>query len=463
MKFRRFFFPCLLLLLSLLAGQRPLQAQTTADLAGSWHGYSFSTPSYLDLIFNGQGLVTDIPQVLSFDYHPNNITVAADGSFTGNKSGTITIPNAGVVVTSIPGDNESTTFHVTRSNDFMIAVNNSGGDNQDLIFLLKAPANVTAADVAGNWNIVTFQTPTNIILNRADSGKPGVVTSISAGNQFSIGTGNLSINGANGNVSGALEEPFTGQVQNYDSVNGQLNLTITPSGSSGFTIPLYINASKDVMIAAQSELATAGNFQEILIFVRAPATIPALGNLKGLWRLTTFDTPSILTEVTDGNGHLTELNNRDAFSANSTQTLVTGSDGFFTGHFELPAIGSFTLPNAGQIAADFTESDNSTGSGTFFLNAGLNFFMAVQSNSYNQEITFATRGPVSTSNTRNLGLLFFQSKVYWAADTTRKLQSLGDLNTTSWTDVPSTQGTHLFTPTTGSGNQFYRVVDVPAP
>lgn len=460
MKLRSFTDLCWLFAL-LLLGQTAItsHAQTVADLAGTWHGFSYNTPGPLTLTKNGQNLVTDIsPLIGTFEFNDNTIAIAANGTFTGSVNGSIVMPNTGTAVATTTPDNDVTTFHINRSNDVMVAVKSGDGESQDMVILVKAPTSVTTTELGGTWNVFSFSVPGTITLSRADGGFPGVVTSVQGADGFKVRSGSLTINGANGNITGSLEGPFTGQVQGFDSGTGHMNVSITPSGESAFTLPLYINQSKDVMIVVQGATSPDDNYQEINVFVRAPASTPGTGNFKGYWRLSLFDTPSVLTPVTDGNGHLTELNNRDAFEVSDTQEVTIGNDTFFTGRFDEPVIGNISVAAPNQLTIMGTHPDNSTDGATLYVNAGLNFLVAVQTGGYNQELIFGIRAPQGNNTTKPLGLMMFKGKAYWAADTTRKLQTTGDVTLGGWADVTGTTAAHTFTPL-GTTNQYFRVVE----
>jgi len=459
MKLRSFTGLCRLFVL-LFLGQMAItsHAQTVADLAGTWHGFGYNTPGPLTLTKNGQNLVTDIsPLIETFGFDDNTIAIAANGTFTGSASGSIVMPNTGTAVATTTPDNDVTTFHINRSNDVMVAVKATSGGSQNMVILLKAPTSVTTAEVVGTWSVFSFTVPGIITLDRADGGFPGVVTSVQGADLFKVRSGSMTVNGV-GNITGSLEGPFTGQVQGYDSGTGHLNVSITPSGESTFTLPLYINQSKDVMMVVQGATSPDDNHQEINVFVRAPASTPGTGNFKGYWRLSLFDTPSVLTPVTDGNGHLTELNNRDAFEVSDTQDFTIGNDTFFTGHFDTPVIGNISVAAPNALTVTGTHADNSSDGATLYVNAGLNFLVAVQTGGFNQELIFGIRAPQGNNTTKPLGLMMFKGKAYWAADTTRKLQTTGDVTLGGWADVTGTTAAHTFTPL-GTTNQYFRVVE----
>lgn len=445
-----------LLLLGLSVGSA--HAQTVADLAGSWHGYSLSTPNLVTVQKNAQNLVTDIQPLTMFQTDPETINIAANGTFGGSASGTFALGSGGSVVATVtPPDPGTTTFRITRSNDVMVAVENNSG-SQDMIFLVKAPASLATSDLGGNWTIISYRTPAFFSLDRADSGFPDVVTAIQGANSFNVQTGTMTVNGGNGSISGTLQGPFTGQYQSYDSGSGLVSVNITPSGDAGFSLPLYINQSKDIMLGYQTAATTEDNRMELLIFIKAPASTPTAVSYKGNWHITSFDTPSVLNQVMDGNGHLTQVDNVDAFKVNNTQRFTVGSDAFLTGQFDTPGIGSISVPSAGQATVSVTHEDNSNGGATLNVNAGQNFMIATQVDGYSQELTIGMRGPqVTGSTTKQMGLISFKGSLYWAADTTRKLQSNSDITTSNWVDVPSTANTHTFTPS--AGTQFFRTID----
>ena len=433
-----------------------LQAQTTADIAGQWRGYSMSTPNAYTLFKDSQSLVTSVQPLMNYEYNDENITINVNGSFSGGASGTFAYQNGGTVIATVTSpDPGTTTFRVNRSNDVMVAVEKNS-TSQDMIFLMRSPASVLTSQVGGTWTIYSFRTPSFISLDRADSGFPGVVTAIQGGNQFGVVSGTMTVNGANGAISGTLQGPFTGQVGSYNGA--QLNVSITPSGELAFNLPMYINNSKDIMIAMQQSSTTDDNRMEFLLFVKAPSSTPTTGNYKGNWRITTFDTPANLNTTTDGKGHVMEIQNRDAFAVDNTQYFTVGSDAFVTAQVDTPAIGNISVPSASQLVVSLTHPDNSAGGATLTANAGLNFLVATDVNGYNQELIIAMRGPQGTGTTKQMGLLFFNGAMYWATDTGRKLQTTGDVNVGGWADVSGTSLTHTFAPV-GTTNQFFRVVE----
>lgn len=433
-----------------------LQAQTTADIAGQWYGYSISTPNAYTLSKNAQFLVTNVQPLMNYEYNSEDIFIKADGSFTNSASGTFAYQSGGTVIATVTSpDPGTTTFRVNRSNDVMVAVEKNG-TSQDMIFLVRSPASVLTSQVGGNWTIYSYRTPASISLDRADSGFPGVVTAIQGGSQFGVVSGSMTVNGANGAITGTLQGPFTGQIESYDGA--QLTVDITPSGESSFGLPMYINNSKDIMIAMQFSNTPDDNRMEFLLFVKAPSSTPTTGNYKGNWRVTTFDTPANLNTSTDGNGHVTEIPNRNAFMVDNTQYFTVGSDAFVTAQVDTPAIGNISVPSTSQMSVSLTHPDNSTGGATFTANAGLNFLVATDVNGYNQELIIAMRGPQSTGTTKQMGLLSFKGAMYWATDTGRKLQTTGDVTVGSWADVTGTSSTHTYTPL-GTTNQFFRIVE----
>ena len=262
-----------------------------------------------------------------------------------------------------------------------------------------------------------------------------------------------------GSMSGMLESAFTGAYTCSQDGHGQVSATITPSGESPFVLPIYVNASKDVMISSQVQ--PGDNTHELLIFVRATTSTPTISDAKGLWRVADFETPTALSLNFNGNSEVTSINGGDSFNA-KLQSLVLGSDHFFTAKFGQDVTGTFAFPGGGALNVTVEQPDGQHMK-SFIVNASQNLAISLETGDSN-ELVLVLKAPAATSTQREFGLIsqpiMGGRRILWASDTGRKLQSTTDF--IMWDDVSNTMGEHSSdVTTTGQPSTFFRLIEVP--
>lgn len=448
------------LLLALLAAfSANTFALTVADLAGKWRIVSFSTPSQLSLQKNGLNQVIGIPERQHFDYGTGQVTFDTAGNMNGtfadggaaqeNISGTAAITGQGKITITIPGDEEGpTVVFINASLDFMISTKTVSGFN-DYMFLLKEPGSVTGADLQGDWSGFGFETPDQISL----IGSPA--TGLDGGNKFSTFPAGLTVSG-DGTFTGFLDGNFTGNFVSFTA--GELTLNIDPADEGPFTETLFINAGKNIIMKVSHHVDFSSN--ELIVFVKKPtAAVPA--DKVGHWRIAYLGVPGVLTPVLndfDGTSYITEINGRNSFEA-AAEHLTVGSDGFLTAVFgEGPTTGMVnSLTASGELSVTLENEDNETFS--LQLNSAADVLFTLNADSFNQEFIFLVKTPVPTEDVEEMGLITLRNAsvldFFWAAHPDRTLEESSDLIT--WTPVPSTAGSHIYTPVL-SGNKYYRLV-----
>jgi hypothetical protein len=413
-------------------------AQTLSLLEGTWNHFTFSVPSQLSLPGPGNK-VTHIPERDVFSIESGQIVVQANGTFTGDPSGSFTVGKQGQVIARIGGEPDLTLL-VNAAHDFLVTAN-VDGQFQDLTLAVRAPATLTTADLAGDWNIVAFDTPKELIQT---IGTNGYVSDVQPLDHFELFTGTATLT-AGGTVSGTLDGAFSGTFS--VGANGQVTANVDDEIAT-----LFVNAGKDVMVRVFEE--PDSNYQEVQLFTRVPASV-TLAELQGVWKLAYFDTPNQLTLSKDGQGDVTNIFEKDHF-VSARQSLTLGHNGFFTGQFDTPSVGTISLGAQGAVTATVTNNDGEEETVHLKLSANKEVMTGVLSDSFAQEIIVLTKAPL-VSGPQDFGLLIHRGKVYWAPGAARKLQRSTDL--VNWPDVPDSTGTHTYEPSGSPAIEVLRLAE----
>jgi hypothetical protein len=347
-------------------------ATFTASMVGSWNMIEFDTPAQISL--NGNVLQGGD----YFDVMEGKLTINANGTCSGNMGGnfkgTYSIGSDGIITTSITNsDGTGThTFYINAGKDTMTSIE-SDTDGQSILIAQRTPSSVSALDIAGSWNMMEFDTPAQISLD-PDNGLQG-------GGDFDVMEGSLTLN-TNGTCSGNMGGDFTGTYS--IGSDGIITTSITNSDGTG-THTFYINAGKDTMTSIESD--TDG--QSILIAQRAPSSASA-SDITGSWNMMEFDTPAQITLDPDnglqGGGDFDVMEGSLTLNANGTCSGNMGGD--FTG--------TYSIGSDGIITTSVTSS-NGTGTFTFYINAGKDTMMSIESDPNDQSIIIAQRVPPSVS------------------------------------------------------------------
>ncbi|HYG33450.1 MAG TPA: hypothetical protein VEC99_01620, partial [Clostridia bacterium] len=408
---------------------------------------------------NTNQVVIEIHGRERFEAEPGQVSVQADGSYVSTAtevvSGQLSWTGQGLVTASSGPGSAAVCFGINSALDFLAAAAPSKEGYNDLTFILRAPADLQASDLHNStWNMLLFETPAELIPQRDTN---GYIYELKGRSNFSLQSGSMVIDGK-GAITGTMDGPFTASYS-YAG-NGQVNVTITPTGSSPFMVPFYINAGKDLMIGLMRVLSSEDNFQQVIILVRAPA-IATPQDVQGMWKLASFATPNRLVLSKDSQNLLRDVVGKDDFETGS-DSVVIGHDGFFVANGGEPTIGTFSFGAGGSVTATVTNLDGGAMSYAFKLNAAKNTMMAVRSDSSRNEMLVLTKAPVVSQPRQDFGMAAVcrsgDIELFWASGVERELQA--STNLVDWVPVPGTQGQHGYKAVISSpGNTFYRVAE----
>ena len=433
----------------------PALALNVSDTAGTWRVLNFSTPNQFTVQRDGNGIVTGISEAEHFESSTGSLTVATDGTFSGLVpnpiTGSVALGAQGHLVVNAESEDgaQSLTFHINRAGDFMTTCKTSPDGFNDLIVAVRAPATLAPADLAGQWNAVGFQSPHHLVLERNSSNQ---VINIRGLSSFGTFGGVLGIN-SDGTLSGDIGGAFTGTVST--APNGVVNVAISDDeGPENHT--LFVNSTKDVMVLLESRFDAYDNYQEIMIFQKAP-TNNVTSELEGHWRIVVYNVPRV-TQVTDGQGRVTGLSGPNRFET-LRQHLVMGYDGFFIAQVGGTATGTMTAGASGMVTVN-VESEDGPESFNLQLNGRQDLLSTARAISDGYDLMLFTQSAPMPGPVRDFGMVTMRSAadmtVYWAASTNVGL--VMSTNLSSWDPVPGTVGQHSYTvPAAGASAGFYRV------
>lgn len=258
----------------------PAGTPAASVLQGRWNMVSIDTPHQLNVDTTGMGIVTNLWPLANFGIFSGYANFDAGGNFSGFMdgaiSGTASIGAQGMVTS--PGFEAGEVFRLNASHDVMITFHDEGpaGGYRYFLGMVKAPASILTHELRGRWRILSLNTPDRLILQK---NMDNHVIGINGENHFEVFQGLLEID-SHGNVTGNFDGPVSATAA--AGSNGTISVT-SPEGA----LTCYINASKDVMMAVQTEPGTPG-FCEVLLLVRAvmPRVItyyPAPNSIDFCW------------------------------------------------------------------------------------------------------------------------------------------------------------------------------------
>jgi len=428
-------------------------ALTLPDLQGNWRFISYSVPSKLTLLKDGQNRVTGIVEAGNFEHGTGRFAIDATGGVVGEfidegaapeaLSGTAAITGQGKISLELNGGDEGPIVaFINVSKDFMIHVKDTGAFH-DYIFFLKEPASVSGSDLQGTWSGFTFQTPKELNL----IGNP--VVNVQGRDSFAAHPAGLTVAG-NGSFTGFLDINFVGNFVSYSQ--GNLNLNIDPEDGEPESVGFFINAGKNIIMQI---IPHAGeNSKELIVFVKQPVAAVA-GDGLGHWRIGYLGTPNVLSPVYL-EGFLTELGNRSRFES-AAEHLTAGTDGYMTAAFkDRSTTGRIhSITSTGGLSLTI---DDEAVTIPLQLNAAADVMFKLTEESTSQDFVFAVKTPPPSGRQEESGLIALKNvsslKFLWAPHPDRVLEESGDLLT--WTAVPSTAAQREYTPVI-SGNKYYRV------
>lgn len=433
----------------------PVLAQSLTNFAGPARSVLFSTPAELILQKDPSGVVTDIIGCDRFESKPGQVSVQANGSFTGSDipgTGQLSWAGPGLINATVPGNMAS--FIVNESADFLASVARNAEGWIDVNLILRSPATFRGDDLTNTtWSLLMLDTPAQLQLLRETN---GAIFEIEGRNGFGTETGSMQID-ANGNISGIATTPFTATA--VYAGNGQIDLTINQGGQAPFPLSVYINAGQNLMVGLPRMLSSQDNFQELIFFVRVPAQT-TLGDLAGIWRVRSLETPSALFLDKDSQMRLRDVIGKEDFYGGG-DSIVVGQDGFFVANGEDPAIGMINLGAGGQVSVTLTNVNGRVMGFGFRLNAAKDAMISAGKDGSLNSLNILTKAPPVPDSRQDFGLIAVPGNgvldVYWASSSTRELQR--STNTVDWETVAGSAGQHSFKGSmSGTNNVFYRVV-----
>ncbi|MCL4180736.1 MAG: hypothetical protein KJ072_23685, partial [Verrucomicrobia bacterium] len=250
-----------------------------ADLAGQWRGFNLVTPTKIDLILN-QSLVVDLEPSGRFEVRMGSLTVAADGTISGNMGGaftgrTTTGVNGTVSVhvdTAPPDPGFDLQFVVNASKDIMAGQATGDEGEQELILFIRTPAGLSN-ELKGLWRAADFAVPTELTLQ---TNAVGEVFGLDGARDFEIWHDAVSV-GHQGALIG-LTEPMVGQVTLGSA--GLVRMSGTNGEGDSFTKDFWSNAGQDLLVSTETV-----EHQELTLALRTPSS-PAAETIasKIRWR-----------------------------------------------------------------------------------------------------------------------------------------------------------------------------------
>jgi hypothetical protein len=354
---------------------------TVPNIAGFWNATTLVTPAQVtwDLV---NGLQTGD----GFSTSTGSMTIDTDGTLSGNTqepfTGTYSFGTNGQLIANITLDGVNTNvynMHLNASQDTLIFTGSGQGvgqNYQELLVFQRAPVSLAGADLAAAWNVAQFDTPAQL------SWDPG--TGLIGGSQFEAVTGTM-----RAKADGTLTADVGGAVSGRYTlgINGQVVVTLL-----GHSQPqtLFVNAGKDLMVLGHGENNSTNNYQELMLFVRVPATVTK-ADLAGFWNATWFATPGRMSWTPSSGSPLS-----DNFGSDYGM-MVIKADGTVTGDVRGAYSGTISSISSGRVVVSGTSGRGNFKS-TFFLNANEDMLVLVSSsldpNDNIQQLIIFQRAPV---------------------------------------------------------------------
>ena len=235
------------LLCAILATSAPLNAVELTDLAGDWTLSELSTPTRLrETFYNVVTMTYRHGENSSVFAQTNEILVDAqyfDPLFTATRTfslsptGAVTGGETGQVLSissnrlSYSDGTELTTAYSSLIGDILLT-SGRGTESQEQTLILKRPASFTQSDLQGSWFLLAMSNPKDLSKNFHS----GRVVDVFFTGDSSANTGDINVD-SSGNFTGIFEGSISG------TANGDITVTTIED-----TIPLKINASKNVMV-----------------------------------------------------------------------------------------------------------------------------------------------------------------------------------------------------------------------
>lgn len=411
-----------------------------------------STPSHLRWDTDSFGRIVWIGGLNDFEIWSAALTVHADGHFTGPVAGTFTVTGPGLIRATVPGES-SADFAINSRYDFMVSVKPSAdGHQQDLELLLKAPANLTATDLAGAWRGFNLLTPSRI----DEIWRENLVAGLDTIGRFLVRTGSLTV-AADGTISGNMGGLFTGWITPDEAGAVFVHINETPPDPPTI-LRFVVNAGRDILAAP---VTSGDGSQEMVLFIRTPAAASS-PELKGYWRSADFSVPPRLTLQTNSLGEAFGIQGALDFDY-GRDTVSTGYGGEIIGLAE-PFVGQVTTGANGWVHIEGTDAYGETIHEELWANAGQDVLLRTETHE-RQELTLVLKAPPSPqADAASSKLVCLRQDdclvLAWASDENRTLE--WSRNLLDWTAVEGSTGRGRFEICPPAENGvYYRVVGTP--
>ncbi|MGA0899799.1 MAG: hypothetical protein ACO3SO_05290 [Luteolibacter sp.] len=230
--------------------KRPDALVATSQLEGDWTVLSMINRADIQKnIDSGTGRLADTWYVAEPSNAAGDVTIANDGSFTGLFDGTVATSGTTPGDMTVTVDAESIPFKHNASGTLAIGTPGDA-DEQEIVLLMRKPATLALADMAGTWRISAMTIPTTLTegytqtespfagssADNSQSAPPGyILTDIYHTDPFELGRFQVLVDATGG---------FTGSVTGSMVLNGDDAVSVTVDGE---TFPLYVNSDKTIM------------------------------------------------------------------------------------------------------------------------------------------------------------------------------------------------------------------------
>lgn len=399
------------------------------ELDGDWKVASLSVPSILEPVPGPGDALGDLTNTDRFALAQGDVTVTGntfsgdlngplDGSISVNPSGEVTLVDQAAAISE---------FRVNATSDVIVGLETDEPGTLNLQLWVRQPAAVTLDEVAGDWNIVGLCTPSELV--KTFSG--GELTDLEGGDLFDLFKAPLAIS-TNGRFT--TDIPGEGTVEGSITASGPGSLRASPEGpDAGPPFDLFLNASKDVMIATVGE----ADFHELLILLRVPSrTIQH--ELQGRWNLATYSTPAFIALERNQQDTVIGVTNADAFEA--TRGLVNVSpEGDAFGRLSGEVVNDASM-QPGGLLGQLELQVGSVEPLIACLNADANFFVAGESEASSQQLIVGVRSIKPFGLEASLIPFSDSIEVRWVGAPNRRLQELISTDPVIWDDIQQSIG-----------------------
>lgn len=243
---------------------------STADLVGTWVGYSFDIPSDVALVPGGGQPSTGLTGGDGFGASVGSMTIDGSGNISGTFdnafTGTVNDASPSAISTTIDaGGTFPLTLYINASKDILAAtiISPDGNNNKELLMFVRQPASLSLSDLQGHWKIVDFQTPQSLNASMNN----GFVVDITGKNDFDAKAQKLT-SGSDGFFTADINKTVAGDMT--PGSNGQVTLSFTNTLGEEVSATLQVSATKDSMYLLNPGGGGGSGQNELIMAVKVP-------------------------------------------------------------------------------------------------------------------------------------------------------------------------------------------------